>query len=44
MLGLGKKEEAKNYFTNVLNKDLNHQGAAIHLMMINFLAQSNKSN
>ena len=43
MLGLGKKEEAKNYFTNVLSKDLNHQGAAIHLMMINFLAQLKKS-
>jgi len=43
MLGLGKKEEAKKYFTNVLHKDLNHQGAAIHVMMINFLAQLNKS-
>lgn len=43
MLGLGKKVEAKNYFLNILNKDLNHQGAAIHLMMINFLAQLNKS-
>ena len=43
MLGLGKKEKAKNYFTNVLHKDLNHQGAAIHVMMINFLAQLNKS-
>ena len=43
MLGLGKTADAKNYLTNVLVSDLNHQGAAIHQMMIEFLAQLNKS-
>ncbi len=42
LLGLGKIEEAKNNLQKVLNSNINHQGAAIHLDMIKFLAQLNK--
>jgi len=41
-LGLGKIEEAKNNLQKVLNSNINHQGAAIHLDMIEFLAQPSK--
>ena len=42
LLGLGKIEEAKNNLQKVLNSNINHQGAAIHLDMIEFLAQPSK--
>ena len=42
LLGLGKTEEAKNNLQKVLEINSNHQGAAIHLEMIEFLAQLNK--
>lgn len=34
LLGLKKKEAATNYFKKVLDKNINHQGAIIHLNMI----------
>ena len=42
LLGLDKREEAGSSFKKVLDTDINHQGAAIHLGMIGFLAQLNK--
>ena len=42
LLGLDKREEARSSFKKVLDTDINHQGAAIHLGMIGFLAQLNK--
>lgn len=43
LLGLGKNEEAATHFETVLQTDINHQGAAIHLKMIDFLQQLNKA-
>ena len=43
LLGLGKNEDASKYFNNVLLTDINHQGAAIHLKMVEFLKQLNKA-
>ncbi|HTK21964.1 MAG TPA: DUF5107 domain-containing protein [Mucilaginibacter sp.] len=43
-LGLGEIEEGKTYLEKVLNMDMNHQGAAIHLKMINFFKQINKAD
>jgi hypothetical protein len=34
LLGLKKKEAARDYFKKVLDKNINHQGAIIHLNMI----------
>ena len=42
LLGLDKTEEAKNNLQKVLETNINHQGAAIHLNMIEFLAQLSK--
>ena len=42
LLGLGKTDEAKNNLKKVLESNINHQGAAIHLDMIEFLAQLSK--
>ncbi|MGN6532749.1 MAG: tetratricopeptide repeat protein, partial [Ginsengibacter sp.] len=36
-LGLGKVDEVKYYLKKVLDKNVNHQGAMIHLKMIDFL-------
>lgn len=36
-LGLKKYDEAEQYFKQVLSEDVNHQGAKIHLKMIDFL-------
>jgi len=37
LLGLGRNEEAAKYFDTILQTDINHQGAAIHLNMVDFL-------
>ena len=42
LLGLDKTDEAKNNLQKVLESNINHQGAAIHINMIEFLAQLNK--
>ena len=42
MLGLGKIDVAKNCFIKILDININHQGAAIHLLMVDFLNQVNK--
>ena len=39
LLGLGNTSEAKSHFQTVLENNISHQGAAIHLDMIDFLAQ-----
>lgn len=36
-LGLGNYSEAEAFFTQVLDQDVNHQGARVHLSMIDFL-------
>ena len=42
MLGVGKIDLAKNSFKKILDADINHQGAAIHLAMVDFLKQLNR--
>jgi len=37
LLGLGRNQEAAKYFDTVLQTNINHQGAAIHLNMVDFL-------
>ena len=44
LLGLHKTEEAKKYFNKVLKENINHQGAEVHLKMIEFLKRINKFN
>jgi tetratricopeptide (TPR) repeat protein len=39
LLGQGKNKEATTHFQKVLENNINHQGAAIHLDMIEFLSQ-----
>ncbi len=41
-LGLGNVKQGSAYLNEVLQMDLNHQGAAIHLQMIDFFEQANK--
>lgn len=42
LLGMEQISEAKHSFNKVLEKDMNHQGAAIHLGMIGFLLKQNQ--
>ncbi|MEJ7830071.1 MAG: tetratricopeptide repeat protein, partial [Segetibacter sp.] len=42
LLGLYKTKDAKKYFKNVLAENINHQGAGVHLKMVEFLARENK--
>lgn len=42
LLGLGKTEEVKKNLQKVSTSNINHQGAAIHLDIIDFLAQHKK--
>jgi hypothetical protein len=39
-LGLGKTELVKSHLEKVLDKNINHQGAIIHLKMIQFLEKN----
>jgi len=41
-LGLGKIEEGKALLNKVLEMDVNHQGAAVHLQMADYFEQTNK--
>jgi tetratricopeptide (TPR) repeat protein len=38
-LGLNDQQKSKHFFNNVLEMDINHQGAAIHLNMLDFLKE-----
>ncbi len=42
LVGLNKPEQAKIHFENVLAVNNNHQGAEVHLKMIEFLSRVNK--
>jgi len=42
LLGLDKTEEAKQNFHKVLKENINHQGAEVHLKMVEFLKRVNK--
>jgi tetratricopeptide (TPR) repeat protein len=42
LLGLHKTEEAKIHFNKVLKENINHQGAEVHLKMIEFLKRMNQ--
>lgn len=42
LIGLHKPEEAKKHFNKVLKQNINHQGAEVHLKMIEFLERTNK--
>jgi tetratricopeptide (TPR) repeat protein len=42
LLGLQKADEAKQNFNKVLKENINHQGAEVHLKMIDFLLGVNK--
>ncbi len=42
LLGLHKAEDAKIQFNKVLKENINHQGAEVHLKMIDFLERMNK--
>jgi len=44
LLGLHKPAEAKTHFKNILAINNNHQGAEVHLKMIEFLSRVNKIN
>ena len=44
LLGLHKPEQAKIHFKKVLEVNNNHQGAEVHLKMIEFLSRVNKIN
>ncbi|MEO8719469.1 MAG: DUF5107 domain-containing protein [Ginsengibacter sp.] len=44
LLGLHKSGEAKQNFNKVLKENINHQGAQVHLKMIEFLAMANKKS
>lgn len=43
-LGLGEIEEGKAYLEKVLEMEINHQGAAVHLRMTNFFQQTSKAD
>jgi len=43
-IGLGNYENGKKYLETVLQNDINHQGAAVYLQMINFIQQTNSIN
>jgi len=43
-MGLGEIEEGKACLEKVLNMDINHQGAAVHLKMTDFFYQINKAH
>jgi tetratricopeptide (TPR) repeat protein len=43
-IGLGNYENGKRYLETVLQNDINHQGAAVYLQMINFIQQTNSIN
>ena len=42
-MGLGEVEQGKNYLEKVLKMDINHQGAATHLQMVDYFKQVNKA-
>ena len=43
-IGLGEIEQGRACLENVLNMDINHQGAAIHLQMADFFYQISKTH
>ncbi|MEO8416312.1 MAG: tetratricopeptide repeat protein, partial [Ginsengibacter sp.] len=42
LLGLQKSEDAKDHFNIVLKENINHQGAEVHVKMIEFLSRVDK--